>query len=190
MNAESLVTAVVANWPIWFVTVTLIVAAWIDGKQLKVPNWITFPMILCGWIYCTWLGGWTGLGFSLLGTLVGLALLMPAYLIGGMGAGDVKLLAGVGAWVGCGATFDAFCWSAIIGGVMAVIMVLSRAAWKKHQKQFFSIAGEILTIGNPDALAEIAAERKPRMFLLPYGIPIAIGSILYFAWSGMLVKGL
>jgi prepilin peptidase CpaA len=44
-----------------------------------------------------------------------------------------------------------------------------------------------MTIRNPDRLAEIARQRKPEMKLLPYGIPMAIGSILYFAWAGMLL---
>ena len=90
---------VAQHWPIWVVTVTLIVAAIIDGKQLKVPNWITYPMIISGWIYSAAFFGWEGLGWSLLGTVVGLALLLPPYAIGGMGAGDVKLLAGDGAWI-------------------------------------------------------------------------------------------
>jgi prepilin peptidase CpaA len=46
---------------------------------------------------------------------------------------------------------------------------------------------EIATVGNPTELATIAAERKSSMLLLPYGIPIAIGTILYFFWTGMLV---
>ena len=65
------------TWHVWFVTVTLIVAAVIDGLQLKVPNWITYPMILSGWAYSAVLSsyaGWEGLGYSLLGTVVGLAL--------------------------------------------------------------------------------------------------------------------
>ena len=49
------------------------------------------------------------------------------------------------------------------------------------------ILGEILTIRDPNQLSAIAAERKSSMLLLPYGIPIAIGSIAYFAWMGMLV---
>jgi prepilin peptidase CpaA len=112
---------------------------------------------------------------------------MPAYSIGGMGAGDVKLLAGVGAWVHGEHTFYAFCVSAIIGAVLAVLMVLAQKAWAKHYKQFFSIAKEIATVKNPEKLAVIAAERKPRMMLLPYGIPIAIGTIAYFAYQGMLI---
>ena len=90
-------------WVVWLVTIVLVVAAVIDGKQLKVPNWITFPMILSGWVYSAYAFGFEGIGWSLVGTAVGLAVLMPAYAIGGMGAGDVKLMAGIGAW----------CWSTI-----------------------------------------------------------------------------
>jgi prepilin peptidase CpaA len=173
--------------PIWFVTATLIVAAAIDGWKLKVPNWLTFPLILSGWIYCGVDAGWHGLGYSLLGTLAGLAMLLPLYAIGGMGAGDVKLLAGVGAWVGTIVTLYSFCLSAVIGGVIAVAMIAWRQAWEKHQNQFWMILSEIVTIRQPERLAAIAAGRKSSMLLLPYGIPIALGTILYFALSGMLI---
>jgi len=113
--------------------------------------------------------------------------LMPAYAIGGMGAGDVKLLAGVGAWVWGTVTFYAFAVSAIVGGVIAVAMVLLGRKWGKHKSQFWMICNEIMTVKDPEKLAEIAAERKPRMMLLPYGIPIAIGTIAYFAATGMLI---
>lgn len=175
------------NWPAWLVTITLIVAAVIDGYKLKVPNWLTFPMILSGWAMSAMSYGWEGLAWSLVGTAVGLALLLPLYAIGGMGAGDVKLLAGVGAWVGGTITLYAFCVSAIVGGVIALVMVLARRGWSKHYGQFLTIWNEMVTIRDPEKLAAIAAERKPRMLLLPYGIPIAIGTIGYFVWMGMLV---
>lgn len=175
------------NWQVWVVTVTLILAAVIDGFQLKVPNWITFPFIIAGWTYSTLAFGLEGLGWSMLGTVVGLALLLPAYAIGGMGAGDVKLLAGVGAWMYGTTTFYAFCVSAVVGAVLAIGMVLFRGAWEKHSNQAWMILNEILTIRDPNQLSAIAAERKSTMMLLPYGIPIAIGSIAYFIWMGMLV---
>jgi prepilin peptidase CpaA len=184
---------ILANWPVWIVTLTLIVAAVIDGLKLKVPNWITFPMIITGWAYSTWaapsvgMAWYQGLGWSLLGTVIGLALLLPAYAIGGMGAGDVKLLAGVGAWMHGTHTVYAFGVSAVVGAVLAVGMVWYRRAWAKHSGQFWMIVNEIMTIRDPEKLTEIAAERKSSMMLLPYGIPIAIGTIMYFAWSGMLV---
>ena len=62
----------------------------------------------------TW---YQGLGWSLLGTAVGLGLLLPAYAVGGMGAGDVKLLAGVGAWMHGTHTAYAFVVSAVVGAL-------------------------------------------------------------------------
>jgi prepilin peptidase CpaA len=175
------------HWPVWLVSVTLVVAAVIDGWKLKVPNWLTFPMIISGWLYSGICFGWDGLGWSLTGTAVGLCLLLPAYAIGGMGAGDVKLLAGVGAWVWGTTTFFAFCASAIVGGVIALAMIAARRKWLHHVRQFLAIATEILVIRDPSELSAIAADRKSTMTLLPYGIPIAIGSIAYFAWTGMLL---
>ncbi|RIK78180.1 MAG: prepilin peptidase [Planctomycetota bacterium] len=186
---QEIVSRLGETWPCWVVTVTLVVAAVIDGLQLKVPNWLTFPMIASGWIYSAAFSpyaGWEGLFLSLIGTAVGLAVLLPPYAVGGMGAGDVKLMAGVGAWMWGTVTLYAFAVSALAGGLIAIGMVLWRGAWEKHKNQFWSIINEIITVKDPEKLAEIAAERKPRMFLLPYGIPIAIGSIAYFAWSGML----
>jgi len=188
---DDVCAAMADHWVIWGVcwgvTITLIAAAVIDGCKLKVPNWLTFPMIVGGWVASGLLFGWVGLGWSLLGTAVGLALLLPAYAIGGMGAGDVKLLAGVGAWVGPGLTFWAFLVSAVVGGVIALVMVLFRRRWGHHKNQFLMILSEILILRDPEQLAKIAAERKSSMMLLPYGIPIAIGSIGYFAYMGLLL---
>src|SRR5918994_5336268 len=128
--------AIAQNWSVWLVTIVLIVAAVIDGFELKVPNWVTFPFILSGWIYSTLAFGWEGLGWSVVGTLIGLGLLLPAYVIGGMGAGDVKLLAGVGAWVYGTHTAYAFAVSAIVGALLAVGMVLLAKGWKRHSAQF------------------------------------------------------
>jgi prepilin peptidase CpaA len=180
-------TPLIQNWPTWLLSVVLIVAAVIDGVQFRVPNWLTFPLIISGWIYNVFFFGWDGLGWSLLGTVVGLALLLPLYAIGGMGAGDVKLLAGVGAWVHATHTFYAFSVSAFAGAGIAVIMVLWRGSWRKHLDQTWMILAEVMTVRDPSKLSAMAAERKSSMLLLPYGIPIAIGSIVYFAWEGMLI---
>jgi prepilin peptidase CpaA len=104
-----------------------------------------------------------------------------------MGAGDVKLLAGVGAWVGGTVTLYAFCVSALVGGVIAIAMVLAQKGWHKHYQQFWFIWDEMVTIRDPEQLSAIAAERKSSMLLLPYGIPIAIGTIAYFAYLGVLL---
>jgi prepilin peptidase CpaA len=190
---EALKNGLIENWPFWIVSMTLIVAAVIDGIKLKVPNWITFPMIASGWAvsalsYAVAGEGWyLGLAWSIAGTALGLALLMPAYAVGGMGAGDVKLLAGVGAWVHCENTLLAFCVSVIVGGLIAVGQIAWSRNFAKHFKQLAFITNEIVTVRNPETLSQIAAQRKSSMCLLPYGIPICIGTIGYFAWMGLLV---
>jgi prepilin peptidase CpaA len=172
------------NWHVKLVSVILIWAAWIDGKELRVPNWITFPMVLSGLIYSTVAGG--GLSAGLIGMAMGLACLLPLYAVGGMGAGDVKLMAGIGAWLGWQITLESFMVSVVVGAIMAVLMVLFRGTWKKHYENFLTIFSEWVVIRNPYELSRIAAERKPTMALLPYGIPICIGSIGYFLYAGLM----
>ena len=190
---SDVLASMASNWVFWFVSLFAVVAAYIDGKELRVPNKLTFPMIVAGWIYSAFQygfngeGWYMGLAWSLAGTAVGVMTLLPAYSIGGMGAGDVKMMAAIGAWVHCSITFYAFCVSAIVGALLAVIMILASGEARKHYHQFFFIFNEITTIRDPEVLSGIAAERKSSMRLLPYGIPLAIGTVLYFAWTGLLI---
>ena len=174
---------------IWVVCAVLTEAAVIDGLKLKVPNWLTFHFAALGLIYCGYQGGSAGLVWSLEGAALGLALLLPLYAIGGMGAGDVKLLAGVGAWVGPALTLQAFVATALVGGVMALAMVAWSGRWVHHWAMFQTIGGEIMGVRSPGKLSEIAAARKPTMLLLPYGIPMAVGTVGWFFWSGLLAAG-
>jgi prepilin peptidase CpaA len=189
----SFVSSLGDNWPYWIVTVFVLVAAYIDGRQLRVPNKITYPMIIAGWIYSMISfevrgdGWYFGLWWSLVGTAVGLMTLLPAYAIGGMGAGDVKMMAAVGAWIYGWATFYAFCISALVGAVLAVFMIVFSGQVRKHWNQLLFITNEIMTIRNPETLSKIASDRKSSMRLLPYGIPLAIGTVAYFAWMGLLL---
>jgi prepilin peptidase CpaA len=171
---------------IWIVSLILAEAAVIDGWKLRVPNWLTFHLILGGLLFAAWCHGVAGFTWALGGAALGLALLLPLYAIGGMGAGDVKLLAGVGAWVGPAVTLWAFVSSAMVGAVMAVLMVAWSGDYVRHWVQFQAIGHEILTVRNPAKLAASAAARKPTMMLLPYGIPLAVGSIAYFVYAGLL----
>jgi prepilin peptidase CpaA len=180
-------STIAEHWTFWLVTIVLIVAAVIDGYELRVPNLITFPFILSGWVYSCYAYGLEGLCWSLAGTLLGMGILMLFYMIGGMGAGDVKLMGGVGAWIYWTHTWYCIIGFAITGAVLAIAMVVISGKWKHHYQQFWQIATEIMVIRDPEKLSEIAAKRKPSMMLLPYGIPIAIATIGYFLWTGMLV---
>ena len=83
----------------YLVSFVLIEAAIIDGRWLRVPNWLTAHFLLGGWAYAYVSGGSHLLLWSIAGAAVGLISLLPLYAIGGMGAGDVKLMAGLGAWI-------------------------------------------------------------------------------------------
>lgn len=171
------------TWPVWLVTVLTLYATWVDVRELRVPNRLTYPMILAGIAYHISLGeGWS---FGLAGAAVGLATLMPLYAVGGMGSGDVKLMAGIGAWLGVHVILMAFVVTAVVGGVIAVGMALWSGKLRKHYLQAVVILNEWKSGMTLHEISTVAAERKPRMTLLPYGIPICIGSLGYFAYAGM-----
>jgi prepilin peptidase CpaA len=185
------------NWPLLFVCAAMIAAAVIDGWKLKVPNWLTFPLILSGWL----LGllhnfgllagsGDGGIGSALAGTALGFVLLLPIYAIGGMGAGDVKMQMGFGSWVGAfyGAgkglevIFYAFCAGVILGGVIALGMMLIRRQFRANLQNTREILGDWLHAASVGEVSDKAAQRKPRMHLLPYGIPLCLGFVGYLIY--------
>lgn len=193
--------AILHNWPLMFICAAMIVAAIIDGWKLKVPNWLTFPLVISGWVLglghnLGWLPestGAGGIGASLAGTMLGFILLYPVYAIGGMGGGDVKMQMGFGAWVGAfygldasetqpGALsiiFWAFCLGVVIGGVIAVIMIVARGNYRTNLANTKAILGDLAGAKSVGDVAGKAATRKPRMHLLPYGIPLCLGFIGY-----------
>jgi prepilin peptidase CpaA len=198
-------SAIISHWPLSFVCVAMIVAAVIDGWKLKVPNWLTFPLILSGWLLgvlhdCGWLSGAGdgGIGSALAGTFLGMALLYPVYAIGGMGAGDVKMQMGFGSWVGAfygvntteahpGALWiivEAFCIAAIVGGVIALGMIVARGQFRSNLANTRAILGDLVTSSGIEDVAGKAKERKPRLHLLPYGIPLCIGFVACLIWHG------
>jgi prepilin peptidase CpaA len=191
---------ILGHWPLAFVCVAMIVSAVIDGWKLKVPNWLTYPIILSGWalglVHTFGLAestGEGGIGASLICTAVGFALLFPVYSIGGMGAGDVKMQMGFGAWIGAfyglapgdehpgGAWIIvyAFCLAVVIGGVIALGMIFFRGQLRTNLANAREILGDLL---RAKSVTTNAAARKSRMHLLPYGIPLCLGFVSYLIY--------
>ena len=186
-----------ANWPLLFVCAAMVVAAVIDGWKLKVPNWLTFPLIFSGWGLglahnCGVLAGTGtgGFGAALAGTALGFALLLPVYAIGGMGAGDVKMQMGFGAWVGAffglsaglSIIFWAFAVAVVLGGVIALGMIAVRGQYRTNLANTREIVGDLVGAKSIGEVADKAAKRKPRLHLLPYGIPLCLGFVGYLAY--------
>ena len=186
-----------ANWPLLFVSAAMVVAAVIDGWKLKVPNWLTLPLIVSGWVLgllhnCGLLEGTGegGIGAALAGTALGFALLLPVYAIGGMGAGDVKMQMGFGSWVGAffglwagmSIIWWAFAVAVLIGGVLALAMIALRGQYRRNLANTREIVGDWLGAKNVGEVADKAAKRKPRLHLLPYGIPLCLGFVGYLIY--------
>lgn len=185
-----------ANWPLHFVCAGMITAAVIDWWKFKVPNRLTFPLILSGWLLgllhtcgleC---GGQGGIGAALAGTALGFFLLLPVYAIGGMGAGDVKMSMGFGSWVG--AFFGlpdgpwvivySFCAGVILGGIIALVMILLRGQLRSNVAHGREILHDLLTLSSLTAIADKANARRPRWHRLPYGVPLCLGFVGYLVW--------
>jgi prepilin peptidase CpaA len=115
-----------SHWwlPCVVVLVASLVAAVTDVWRFKVHNWLTVPLMLSGLIYHGLHGGWADLSKSAMGVLLGIGVLLVFYLMGGMGAGDVKLMAGVGAWFGWELTFFVFLASALAALVYAIALIV------------------------------------------------------------------
>jgi prepilin peptidase CpaA len=184
-----------ANWPIVVICVGMLAAAVIDWWKFKVPNKLTFPLIISGWV----LGlandfgldaGAGGIGSALFGTFLGCALLLPVYAIGGMGAGDVKMTMGFGSCIGAfygwadGADvlFWAFCTGVIVGGIIGLGMILARGQFRQNAQHLREILGDMFKSKGIGDIAEKANARRPRWHRLPYGVPLCIGFLGYLMY--------
>jgi prepilin peptidase CpaA len=193
----------ISNWPLVFICVAMIASAIIDWWKFKVPNWLTFPVIISGWLLglvhtCGWHvaagDGAGGIGASLAGTALGFALLIPMYAIGGMGAGDVKMTMGFGSWAGAFFGLEgglclwvityAFCAGAIAGGIIALAMIAVRRQFRQNLNHTRAIMIDLVTSGSLSTLAAKAHERRPRWHRLPYGVPLCIGFVGYLWLAG------
>ena len=156
----------------------VVLASWIDWRYRKVPNWLNLSLILSGLTVQGIFHGWSGVWTGLLGMLLGFGLLIIPWLMHAMGAGDVKLMAAIGVWLGPLLTLRAFCVGAILAGAIAVAMiVLGRRLW-----QAYANLGLIMTKLNSwkKAFSDFGSVQalKSSSQLLPYGVPLSIGTLI------------
>ena len=184
---DQVTRTIVEHWPIWLLSVILVVAAIIDGWMLKVPNWLTFPLIISGWVYSAVFFGWADSPGALAERPSGSPCCCPPTPSAGWGPATSSCWPASALGSGERRRSTPFASPPSLAEVIAIGMVLIRGQWRHHYNQFKLILMEIMIIRDPETLSTIAAERKSSMRLLPYGIPITLGTITYFVWSGMLL---
>jgi prepilin peptidase CpaA len=165
----------------WFVShlnliLPFIIALWISWSDLrtrKIPNYLTLGAALAGLAYNLAVYGWGGLGTSMLGLLLGFGLLILPYLLGGIGAGDVKAMAALGAWLGPAWTLSLFCYMAIAGGLLSLaIMIWKGILWQKIRQGWVYLLNLLLCQSRGKTVV------SPPMQVIkgiPYGVAIALG---------------
>jgi len=146
-----------------------------DLRTRRIPNILTLGAALMAFAFFLTTGGFSGLGWSAAGWCVGLAVFLPFFFLGGMGAGDVKLLAALGAWLGPGRVVWVALYGGIAGGVLAVIVAASQG----YLRQAFWNLGYLLWFwrtSGPRPLPDLTLEhaKGPR---LAYAVPIAVGML-------------
>jgi len=150
----------------WPTVVILAVATFTDLRNRRIPNWLVLPFLVAGILVSPWRpdwhsngqGFWHGLGQSFAGLGLGFLIYGILFWMGGMGAGDVKLGAAIGAWIGPQQLLIALVITAMAGGIMVLVWAL----FSGHLKDMFKGAGNHL-------------KRK-----MPYAPAIAVGTLISF----------
>jgi len=145
-----------------------------DFRGHRIPNWLTYSGLLVALLVRLGLGGWTELRGGLLGMLFAGGIFFLLFLLGGMGGGDVKLMAAVGAWVGLAHVGILLIMSAIAGGLLAVGYVLVHKRMFESLRNVMELVRHHLTEGlapHPTLNVQQAGTLR-----LPYGLAIAIGT--------------
>jgi prepilin peptidase CpaA len=167
--------------PALIVLLASMIAAVMDVWKFKVYNALTVPLLLTGLAYHVVADGMQGLQESLTGVLFGFAVLIVIYAMGGMGAGDVKLMAAVGAWLGMPLTFYVFVVSALASGAYAVMLILFSGSLRETWIDLQVVLFRIVAFGNylgAEGRLEAETKRPDRHHrLVPFGAMVAVGLV-------------
>jgi prepilin peptidase CpaA len=153
---------------VWIAVLVGLAATVDDLARRQIANWIPAAALAGGFGWQIGQEGWMGALHALAGAAAGFAVFLVFYLLGGMGGGDVKLMAGFGALLGTGRLVEAALWTAFVGGLLAVAAVTWQAA-----KRRFRPANGIES-----------AEEKERGDSIPYAPAITLG-----VWLSLVPKG-
>ena len=147
-----------------------------DLARRHIANWIPAAALAGGFGWQIGQNGWQGALWALAGAGVGFLVFLIFFLLGGMGGGDVKLMAGFGALLGTGRLLEAALWTAGIGGIMAVTIL----GWKALRRGIGTWVGSSLE----SASKTLSAEEREREASIPYAPAIALG-----VWISLVPKG-
>jgi prepilin peptidase CpaA len=167
----------------------VIVAALYDARYRRIPNWLTATGVLIGLSLNAYQygvlptpqvqGSWSGLLFALKGLGVGFGVYLLLYVVHAIGAGDVKLMAAVGSLAGASNWFGIFMVTAVVGGILAIIVSIAK---KRLGKTIFNVGfilSELRSLRPAYLKNEELDVKKDKGVRLPHGVVIAIGTLIF-----------
>lgn len=169
----------------WLVIILLGVvtaAAVLDFRTRRIPNWLTFPSLALALVLQFVFHGGAGLLQGFLGLAVGAGLFLLPFALGGMGAGDVKLMGVAGAFLGPAGAL----WAVLFTGVAGGVLVLCWGILKGRLGGAFARTGAVLRriVPGKSASAELPTLEQGKGWTIPYGVAIAFGVALSVWWRG------
>lgn len=154
-------------------------AALLDIKYRKIPNWLTFPAMLTG-VILNLIFNFENWRLSLLGLFIGFLILVIPFILGGIGAGDVKLLMALGAFLGVKKIISVGLCSGIAGGVLALLaLALQDGPFKVRHR----VALLVTSIWDKEIRQIIFRPDQTSKLVIPYGPAILIGLIVGLVWG-------
>jgi prepilin peptidase CpaA len=165
----------IAWWPI---LTLLVVATVIDIWSRRIPNWLVLPFLAAGVIVTTGVHGFKGLGQSMGGIALAVAVMGILCWLRGMGMGDLKLCASVGAWIGPAQMITALVVTGIAGGLLALMLAACHGSLSESLDGSSELVSGFWTKGiRPHATLVLD---NPAARTMPYAPAIAIGTIFSF----------
>ena len=157
----------------------VVTAAIYDLRYRRIPNWLVLIGLVLGFGLNTFLFELQGLKLAALGMGLALAVYFPLYALRAMGAGDAKLMAALGSIVGWGNWIVLFVSTAILGGVMAVVVLLFAGRIRKTFWNMGWILNEIIHFRAPYRSSEELDVTSAQAMRMPHGVAIALGAIAF-----------
>jgi prepilin peptidase CpaA len=147
-----------------------------DLRARRIPNSIVLAGFVAGLTVNALIGGVTGVGSSLAGGAIGLALFLPFFVLGGMGGGDVKLMAALGSLVGPRDVVRLALAAAVVGGCFALVV----AARNRRLRDVFRSTARLFAFWARSGLAPSPEQtlENPAALRIPYAVPILLGTLL------------
>lgn len=155
-------------------TIFILTAVFTDLKSRRIPNLLIGGGLAIAFSYHFYSRGLPGLIFGLKGFAVGMALLLLPFVLGGIGAGDVKLLGLIGAFKGGMFAFSTFIWMALWGGVIAVILLMAKGQLIATARR---LANGMLVAGVGMGTLGSMTSKEEFFIYYPYAAAIALGAL-------------